>query len=170
MKKRIFSMVLAVLMFVTMTSTPAFAASDPQTTLDTETKLTMKVISQEEMDSIIANIEAGVMPLNWFDDYVLVSGKRVTKADGTEFFRLTLMNSGFILDRVDVDGSIVLYDMGLRIVANKTIDERKLVYGFHRTIDIYPLGGHYATGNYVLRLSDGDAGTVYTGTVASLGG
>lgn len=169
--KRFFASLLVAVMMVSAFGTTALAASDTSSNYsEVQQELTMRVVSQDEMDSIIANIQAGMMPLNWFDDIVLVSGKRVAKADGTEYFSLTLLNSGFVFDRVDVDGNIVLYDMNLRVVANKTIDEDKLVYGFSRKIDIYPLGGHYATGNYTLRVSDGDAGTTYTGTVAELGG
>lgn len=169
--KRFFASLLAAVMMVSVFGTTALAASDTSGNYsEVQQELTMRVVSQDEMDGIIANIQAGIMPLNWFDDIVLVSGKRVTKSDGTEYFSLTLLNSGFVFDRVDVDGNIVLYDMNLRVVANKTIDEPKLVYGFSRVIDIYPLGGHYATGNYTLRVSDGDAGTTYTGTVAELGG
>lgn len=173
MRKKVCSIFLAMMMLISMFATTALAADVPAQSdngvVENQTELTMRIVTPEEMDSIIAGIQNGTIPLNWFDDIVAVSGKRVQKSDGTEYFSLTLLNTGFVFDRVDVDGNIKLYDSG-RLVANKAIDEPKLVFGFSRVIDIYPLGGHYTTGTYSLRVSDGDAGTTYTGSVADLGG
>lgn len=36
--------------------------------------------------------------------------------------------AGFSLDRCDVDGTITLYDMSSRVVANTPVAEHKLVY------------------------------------------
>ena len=173
MKKKICSIFLSMIMLVSMFGTTAFAVKVPDQSdngiAENQTELTIRIVTPEEMDSIIADIQNGIVPLNWFADVVAISGKRVQKSDGTEYFSITLLNTGFIFDRVDVDGNIKLYDLG-RLVVNKAIDEPKLVYGFSRVINIYPLGGHYTTGTYSLRISDGDAGTTYTGFVDDIGG
>lgn len=74
------------------------------------------------------------------------------------------MNVGFPFDRVDVDGVVWLYDMSGIERGRRFIDEPKLVYNVARPVEIHPIGGHYATGSFELRLSDGDDGTVYRGT------
>lgn len=174
MRKNVCSIFLAMMMLVSIFGTTAFAVEIPDQSdneiAENQTELTMRIVTPEEMDSIIAGIQNGTVPLNWFDDIVAVSAKRVQKSDGTEYFSLTLVNVGFIFDRVDVDGNIQLYNSSGLLVANKAIDEKKIVYGISRVIDIYPFQGHYTTGTYSLRVSDGDAGTTYTGSVADLGG
>ncbi len=173
MKKKVCSLLLAMMMLVSIFGTTALASevSDQNfnESVENQTKLTLRIVTPEEMDSIIAGIQNGTVPLNLFSDIVALSGKKVTKPNGTEYFSLTLVNTGFMLDRVDVDGNIKLYDLG-RLVGNKTFDEPKLVFGFSRVIEVHPIGGHYTTGTYRIRVSDGDVGTTYTGSVDELGG
>lgn len=174
MKKRFLAGLLAAMIVVSMMTSTAIAQETTNDRLDENTavqhELTLRIVTQEEMDNILSNIQAGTIPMNWFEDIVLVSGKRVVKSDGTEYFSLTLVNAGFVFDRVDVDGEIWLYDMGARIVTHKYINEDKIIYGISRKIDIHPIGGHYATGHYRLRLSDGDIGTTYEGSISEFGG
>lgn len=179
MKKRLFAGLLAAMMVVSMMTTTVFAA-EPETiyteknteeltvTVDsievTGEEIKLQFISPEEMDQLISDFEAGIITQNWFPDVVNATYTRETKADGTEYCRVVFMNTGFIFDRVDVDGVIWLYDMSGTVVGRKFIDEPKLIYSVARVVEIHPIGGHYATGSYELRLSDGDAGTVYRGT------
>lgn len=187
--KKILSMII-VLACMLLLTIPAYAATeaigemqsnksstdDMDACIDT-TKIKLEFVSPEEMDRILAemendlaNMEAGISPQNWFTDVVYVSAKRVQKGDGTEFCRVAIANRGFIFDRVDVDGEIWLYDMNSRVVGHRNVDEPKISVLHHREFEIYPIGGHYATGAYRLRLSDGDAGTVYSGPLSDFEG
>lgn len=129
-------------------------------------ELTLRFISPEEMEQRIANIEAGVSEINAVTDIVLVSGKRVVQSNGNEYLSLTFLNAGFILDRIDVNGTVWLYDMNSTIVAKKSFDENDLIFGISRVVNIYPLGGRFSTGSYTLRVSDGDIGQRYTGSIS----
>ena len=125
-----------------------------------ESGMQLCFISPEDMEQLTACREIGIDTYNWFPDSVLVTIER--QSDG--HCKVVFMNNGFPFDRCDVDGTITLYNMNMGVVANQKVREHKLVYGVARVLDIYPMGGQYATGSYSLRLSDGDAGTLYTGT------
>ena len=161
MIKKTFRMLCLCLLISSLAFTPVFAAESTTISTETDTESSPKLvfISPEEMEQLIADYEAGIEPYNWFDDYVAV-----TVSNEGSYCKVVFMNVGFIFDRCDVDGTITLYDMSGRVVANTTVAEHKLVYGVARVLKIYPAGGKYATGSYSLRVSDGDAGTLYTGT------
>lgn len=179
MKKRLFPGLLASMMMVSMMATTVFAVKSETTNTEKKTEehtvvvdsievsggeIKLEIISPEEMEQLISDFEAGIITQNLFEDKVNVSFSRETKADGTEYCKVVIMNTGFIFDRVDLDGKIYLHNMSGIVMGKADIKEEKLVFGVARIVEIYPLGGHYATGSYELRVSDGDAGTVYKGT------
>ena len=183
MKKRLFAGLLAAMMVVSMMGTTAFAVEPKMINTERNTEecieeltvtvdsievtgegIKLEFISLEEMEQLISDSEAGISTQNWFPDVVKVTFTRLKKADGTEYCRVVLLNVGFPFDRVDVDGVVWLYDMSGIERGRRFIDEPKLVYNVARPVEIHPIGGHYATGSFELRLSDGDDGTVYRGT------
>lgn len=161
-----FLKVLSLCLLVCSTLTSTVIAAEPVTVIsveydeNTESSMQLCFISMEEMEQLIAYREAGIDTYNWFPDSVLVSIER--QSDG--HCKVVFMNNGFPFDRCDIDGAITLYNANMLTVAIKKVEEHKLVYGVARVLDIYPTGKQYATGSYSLRLSDGDVGTLYTGT------
>ena len=166
--KKFLAVILAMVLMVTCSVSSL--ATEPtvhevETTLPTinvvgnESKMKIVVVTPAEMDALIANHEAGIDTYNYFDDHVLL-----TITDEGSYCKVVLLNNGFPFDRCDVTGKVLLYDINMRVVGNATVAERKLVYGVARVIKIYPIGGKFETGSYSLTVSDGDAGTLYTGT------
>lgn len=161
MIKKTFMLLCLCFFSSSLTFATVFAAESTANSAETGTESPFKLIfiSPEEMEQLIAGYEAGIELHNWFNDYVVV-----TVSNEGSYCKVVFMNVGFPFDRCDIDGTITLYDMNGRVVANTTVNEHKLVYGVARVLKIYPTGGKYSTGNYSLRLSDGDIGTLYTGT------
>lgn len=161
---KVFKALTLALFVCSLFSTNVFAAEvTQQSNIQSEnnnTEAQLQFIAPEQMEQIISEQPSDIaMASNWFPDVVLVTVKR--QSDG--HCRVVFMNNGFPFDRCDIDGVITLYDMSGNVVANRTVAEHKLVYGVARVLDIYPVGGKYATGSYSLVLSDGGTGTPYTG-------
>ncbi|MDR2044817.1 MAG: hypothetical protein LBQ15_10750 [Clostridium sp.] len=159
LRKKIVKALSFCFLICSMTATPVMAAEPSGNAAGNETGMELYFITPEQMEQLIVCREAGIAAYNWFPDSVLVTISK--EADG--HCKVVFMNNGFPFDRCDVTGTICLSDMSMRIVANRVVEEYKLVYGWARVIDIYSVGGQYATGSYSLTLSDGDTGTMYVG-------
>lgn len=161
MKKRIINLiVITIITILSIGMTVSATEVNEEIVQNNQDNAGIIFITPKEMEQIIASQKAGIETCNWFPDSVLIT---VTKeADG--HCRFVFLNNGFPFDRCDIDGMIYLYDANMRVVGRQLVAEHKLVCGWPRIVDIYPLGNNFTSGSYSLRLSDGDAGTLYEGT------
>lgn len=138
----------------------AFEANDVKNNLQTHSPRIVQV-SPETIRSVSARKEKTYSTNSWqnlFDDIVLVS---FHNNNGT--CEYALLNDGFYFDRCDVTGYIYLYGENNLMVAQHRVNEPKLVYHVARTGKIYPIGGSYKWGEYVLNISDNGTTTTNTG-------
>lgn len=74
------------------------------------------------------------------------------------------MHRGFIFDRFDVTGVILLYN-GPVIVASKAVEEYRITFGLPREFAVHPVGRTYTHVVFNLIISDNDTSTTYSLTV-----